>query len=116
MKAPVQCVLWKTPELIRDPSFMSSDPFEGLETFEEDEHFRRFLFKCRECGQLYIYDFYEEINWSGGDDTQIVTYIPVETDEEIKMLKDAWVPEIMQVFPRLVKDLSTGTAAWVLKR
>lgn len=112
MKAPTQCVLWRTPKLIMD---WNPDFFEGIETFFEDEHFRRFLLKCRECGQLYIYDFYEEVSFSGGDDTLIVQYIPVETDDEIKTLKDASVREIMQVFPRLLKDNSSGTVVWVMR-
>jgi hypothetical protein len=108
MKPPTQCALWKTPQLINDQSF-----FQGLETFSEEDHWRLFLLKCRECGQLYIYNFYEEIDFSGGEDTLEVSYIPVETDEEIETLKHAGVPEIHWVFPRLVKD--SGNVAWLMK-
>src|SRR5690242_11136001 len=109
MKPPTQCALWKTPQLINDQSFL-----EGLETFSDEEHFREFLLKCHECGQLYYYLFYEETNFSGGEDTLEVNYIPVESDEEIEALKKARLWEIHSVFPRLVKD--SGRAVWVMGR
>src|ERR1700694_1227638 len=103
MKAPTQCALWKTPELSNVPNF-----FESVRTFVDEDHWSRDLLKCRECGQLYVHDFYEKINWNGGDDSQFVTYIPVETNEEIEMLEKVSYLEILRFYPHLGKDIAAG--------
>jgi hypothetical protein len=50
-----------------------------LDTYADDSHLSRRLLKCRECAQLYFFEFYEEIDWLDSKDPQYVTYIPVET-------------------------------------
>lgn len=55
-------------------------------------------------GQLYFFEFYEEIDWEGGNDPQYTTYIPVETNEEIETLKKSSPLELLQFFPRLQID------------
>ena len=87
MKAPTQCALWAKPELLGEPN--RRDRFERLETFVDKSHEFRDLLKCKECGQLYFAEFYEEIDWEDGDDPQYWTYVPVETGGEIEMLKRA---------------------------
>jgi hypothetical protein len=77
MKAPTHCVLWETPELVVNRRM--EDCFELLDTYADDSHLSRRLLKCRECGQLYFVEFYEEIDWLDGKDPQYVTYIPGET-------------------------------------
>ena len=101
MKPPTQCVLWDRPELILEPI---SQRFESLETYEEESHFWRYLLKCRECGQLYFYQFYEEIDWDQGNDPQESMYIPLDCKEEAENLKNKSLFELHQCFPRLQKD------------
>ncbi|MBN2326835.1 MAG: hypothetical protein JXR73_06750 [Candidatus Omnitrophica bacterium] len=101
MKNPTQCVLWENPELVRGPS---QDFFELMETYVDDSHLSRRLLKCRECGQLYFFEFYEEIDWVDGDDPQYSTYIPVETGEEVQALKNSSQFGLLQFFPRLQID------------
>ncbi len=36
--------------------------------YADESHFQRYLLKCRECGQLYFFEFLEEIDWSHGKD------------------------------------------------
>ena len=84
MKEPTQCVLWTKPKLVERPK---KEHFELVETYVDESHWWRYLLKCRECGQLYFYEFYEIIDWEHGDDPQYSTYIPVETDAEIETLK-----------------------------
>ena len=103
MKKPTQCALWEQPDLVL--SVPREDLFERIDTYVDDSHLFRDLLKCRECGQLYFFEFYEQIDWEGGNDSQNVTYIPVETDEEIETLKKASVFELLQFSPRLHKDL-----------
>ena len=54
---PTQCHLWQTENFSSQD--LSLENFELLETFADDSHFWRYLLKCKECGQLYFYEFYE---------------------------------------------------------
>lgn len=116
MKKPTQCVLWSNPEIIDD---LMKERFELLDTYIDESHLWRYLLKCRECGQLYFFEFYEEIDWVGGDDAQYVKYIPVETPEDIEALKKADILEIFLFLPQLRNDFPTGaekaTLGWVEK-
>jgi len=107
-------VLWKYPELVNAPI---SGPFELLETYSKDSHLWRYLLRCRECGQRYFFEFYEEIDWVDGEDPQYSTYLPVETDAEIAKLQNATQVELLQFTPRLQKDFPKGakepTLRWV---
>src|SRR4051812_8800903 len=105
MKSPTQCVLWEKPELISEPK---NKRFELIETFVDESHLWRHLLKCRECGQLYFFEFYEEIDWEGGDDPQYSTYIPVATDEEIATLKNGPPHGLLGYLPQLRKDFPKG--------
>ena len=100
LKEPADCILWREPGRINGPTRL----FDCLETFEDDSHLKRLLLKCRECGQLYFYEFYEWIDWEEGDDPQYWTYIPVETAAEIEMLKEASPFDLMRFTPRLQRD------------
>ena len=66
MKEPASCVLWSEPERVLDGALR--DAFRLLDTFVQEDHFSRRLLACRECGQRYLFEFYEEIDWVGGDD------------------------------------------------
>jgi hypothetical protein len=116
MKAPTQCVLWQQPELIEGSM---KERFEQLEIYDDDSHLWRYLLKCRECGQLYFFEFYEEIDWKDGEDPQYVTLIPVETPEEIETLKQSPPHGLLRFEPRLQKSFpkgaKTATIGWVGK-
>ena len=102
MKNPTQCILWNKAELT--PADLD---FELVKTFTESSHFDRNILKCRECGQLYFHEFYEVVNF--GDDDMYDTYIPVETEEEIKILSETKNSlELLQFSPRLQYDLERG--------
>lgn len=117
MKKPTQCILWKKDKLI--PQDLHYENFDLIETFEEDSHFSRKLVKCKECGQLYFKEFYEEIDWVNGNDPQYWTYIPIETQDEIETLKKASPLELLQFVPRLQddfpKDAKEPTVRWMGK-
>jgi hypothetical protein len=114
MKSPVRCILWSQPELANGAM---KEQFELLETFVDDSHWRRYLLKCRECGQRYFFEFYEEIDWEEGDDPQYSTFIAVESDEEIETLKVTSPFGLLRFSPRLVRDFPKGsdkpTIGWV---
>ncbi len=78
--------------------------FERIDTYVDECHLVRSLLKCRECGQLYFHEFYEEIDWEGGNDPQYFTYVSVETDDEIETLKSASLFGLLEFSPRLQRD------------
>jgi len=101
LKEPTQCTLWKNPELAFGPL---RERYELLETLVYESHWWRYLLKCRECGQRYFFEFYEEIDWAQGNDPQYSTLLPVETDEEIETLKRTSPFELLKYHPRLQHD------------
>lgn len=118
MKKPTQCIFWHNPQLILRGAI--DDHFERLDAYIHESHLWRYLLKCRECGQKYFFEFYEEIDWIDSQDPQYWTYIPVETDDEINQLKNTTTPlGLLGFFPRLQKDFPKGadkpTARWVRK-
>ena len=102
MKEPVGCVFWEQPELAFEGPIKTR--FERIETILKDDNWWRYLLKCRECGQLYFFEFYEETDWEGGNDPQFSVLIPVESDAEIKSLQVNRLG-LLKFFPRLHKDL-----------
>ena len=54
--------------------------FERVETLYQSSHDWRYVLRCRECGQLYLFDFHEDIDWEAGDDPSWVTYLPIAGD------------------------------------
>ncbi len=111
VRAPLQCALWRHPELIRS----AKPQFETVTTFEDDTHLNRALLKCRECGQLYFYEFYEIVDWDDGDDSQYTTYIPVETPDQIEALRNALDFEVLLYEPRLQRDFPKGAKAVTIR-
>lgn len=106
MTKPVQCHLWTNDNVCRDD--LDYDNLELIETFVDESHFSRWLVQCKECGQLYFKEFYEEIDWIDGDDPQYVTYVPVKNEDEIEKLKKTNIFEIMLFQPCLRKDYPKG--------
>ncbi len=75
---PEQCVLWKKQKI--EESDVSMSNFDNIKTYIDTNHFWRYLLKCKECGQLYFFEFKEDVNWSNegnGNDYQYSTWIPI---------------------------------------
>ena len=56
--------------------------------FQESHHSRK-LYRCKECGQLYLYEFNEEVDYVGGNDPQFYRYVPVEDEAAAELLSKA---------------------------
>ena len=67
------------------------------------------LYKCRECGQLYFYEWYEWVDWKEGNDKQYTTLVPAHTAEDVEALKATSPFTLMYYFPRLHLD---GAPEW----
>jgi hypothetical protein len=59
---PTACALWEHPERAGGKF---SEIFEEVESYEDSSHLPRALYKCRECGQQYFYEWYEWVDWDG---------------------------------------------------
>lgn len=86
-----------------------------VERFDDTSHLMHSLIKCRECGQLYYYEYYDEVDYEDGDEPVFLTYIPVDTDEEIERLKAMSRSELMSVVPRLHYDIPKGADAPIVR-
>jgi hypothetical protein len=101
LRNPTQCILWDHPDHItgRFPGI-----FDKIESYEDDSHLTRSLYKCKECGQLYFHEWYEWVDWEEGNDKMYTTLIPVQTQAEIDTLKKTDTFMLMTFFPRLQLD------------
>lgn len=106
MNQPKSCVLWRDPESVI--SVPLRDGFELLETFVKESHWWRYLLKCRECGQVYVFEFLEEVDWVDSDDPRYCTWIPIETDEEVQRVKAAGQLDMRSFIPHLCDDRPKG--------
>lgn len=108
MMEPSNCHLWKQGSLTPNDLYGC---FETVEEFgEEDTHYRRALLRCKSCGQLYFYEFYEWIDWQGGNDPQYRTWVPVESRYEIETLLATNPFSLLKFSPRLHSDFSKGAS------
>lgn len=81
-----------------------SEGFVLIETIGDDDHWWRYLLECRCCGQRYLYDFYEAVDWVGGNDPQRVMIVPISDDTELVALRSASRDDLEKRRPLLVKD------------
>ncbi len=114
---PTQCVYWNNPELVRAAPM--KEGFELIDTYAHESHLWRYLLKCRECGQLYFFEFYEWVDWEHGNDPQYTKYIPVPTVDDAQMLRKASQAELLLFSPSLnidfPKDAEESTIYWAGK-
>src|SRR5579863_8256086 len=113
---PRQCIFWREPERARGALKVS---FELIETYADESHLRRYLLKCRECAQLYFFEFYEWIDWDEGNDPQYTKFIPLSTAEEGAKLAQLAPFELLGASPCLridfPKEAKTPTVYWAGK-
>ena len=116
MQAPTQCVLWHEPDRIQTGL---RDLLDLVETYLDDSHWSRSLLRCRECGQLYFYEFYEVVDWEGGDDASYSTLIPLADANAAEALKTTSPVELLQFVPRLQwdypREAKAASVRWIGK-
>lgn len=94
----MQCHFWKS-----DHPNPQREEVEVVKSFEDESHWHRALLRCRDCGQLYFYEWYEEIDWVNGDDPWYQTWVPVE-ERDIDGLVQTTIWTIHEYVPRVVSD------------
>lgn len=104
---PTQCHLTELSGLTAKDIL---DVMDLVREYQDDSHLMRRLYRCRKCGQLYFYEFYEEIDWAEGNDPQYCTMIPVGDERSAELLsKKAPIellcyPSIRMDYPREAKQ------------
>lgn len=63
----------------------------------------RRLYKCRDCGHLYFYEFYEDVDWERGRDAQYRSWIPVDDAKSADILNGLSPLELLK-YPSLRID------------
>ena len=97
------CHLWKIDTFKEDGSDLK-ESFEHIETFVKDSHWWRYLLRCKKCSQLYLQEFYEEVDWQNGNDPQFITYIPVESQRHASLLSHKKREQLRKVEPRIEQN------------
>jgi hypothetical protein len=97
-----KCALWKDPEATVAKGL--KEQFELQETYFKDSHWWRYLLACRGCGRLYIFEFWEEIDWQSGNDPQFTTWVPVAEAKDISVAHTEPSGSLRSFVPRLCKD------------
>ena len=112
---PRQCLFWREPERVREGLKKN---FELVEEYADESPLRRYLLKCRECGQLYFFEFCEAIDWQKGNDPQYAKYVPVSTVKESAELASVAPFALRDVSPALcvdyVKEAERPAVYWAL--
>jgi hypothetical protein len=108
-REPTHCIYWDDPKPVR--STPMKELFELIDTYAHESHLRRYLLKCRECGQLYFFEFYEWVDWENGNDPQYSKYIPVSNLDEAEMLKNAETHDLLRFSPSL-NSIFRKTPKW----
>lgn len=59
-----------------------------IKTYAESSHFDRILLKDSENDKLYLYEFYEYVDFNGGDDQIYTTYTLVNDETDADQLNE----------------------------
>lgn len=86
IKLPLNCHLWDNKDLTREVLYNS---LETMEIYRDDSDYMLKLKKCTSCGQLYLYEFKEFIDYVGGRDAMYRTWVPVKD----KLFADKFIKE-----------------------
>jgi hypothetical protein len=60
--------------------------------------------ECKDCGQLYFFEIYEELDWKNRNDPQYCKYIPVKSAEDAEKLTGFSQLELLKFKPRIQDD------------
>jgi len=109
LPVPNTCRLWSDPQAAL--ATRMADFFALAETLCDESHWWRYILVCRTCGQTYLFEFHEEIDWSDGDDAMYRTYLPVTGAAQAHALHDETGRGMLgRHRPALIVDSPTGMA------
>lgn len=109
LPTPSQCRLWRDPQATLGQKMDAV--FELADTFCEESHWWRYLLVCRDCGQHYLFEFYEEIDWAAGKDGIYTTYLPVTGAASARALhRETAAGMLSRHAPALIADSPLGSS------
>jgi hypothetical protein len=87
-----------------------------VRTLLDDSHLARRVLRCKECGQLYFFEFHEIVDWVNGNDAQYATYVPVQ-ETDLEALEASESPVLAACTPRIQRDWPSDaerpTVRWI---
>jgi hypothetical protein len=101
-----QCHLWSNSS--RSSTDLQNS-LKVIKTYTDQSHLIRYLKQCQQCPQLYFYEFYEEIDWIGGNDPQYRTWIPIDdqiTGDQLNLLNHFEIQQFRRIIIDWPKDQS----------
>ena len=75
-----KCQLWADPQL--KLSRPLREEFELVSELFRESHWWQYVLKCRCCGQVYLMEFFETIDWEKGEDPQWTTWVPLRNADD----------------------------------
>lgn len=112
MMIPTQCQLWHKEHLTNE-DIQIDRHFECVNTFGEGTHEVKRLLRCKDCDQLYMYEYYEWIDWIAGDDPSMCLFLPVESEEEARRVATLPTADLLRLEPHVRGDWPERTIRWV---
>jgi hypothetical protein len=102
---PVNCVLWKKETLLAEDLY---DLFDEVHVFHQNVNSSKRLLRCKECGQLYLYEF----TGSGTlpNESLQVMYFPVKQIGKVLEAAKSGLPRIEVLWPA---GQEKPTAQWI---
>jgi hypothetical protein len=100
---PAQCKLWKKHSLQPEDLY---DLFEEMHVFHENIESSKRLLRCKECDQLYLYEFTGSAEGSG----MHIEYYPTRKLDAVLELDAAGIPRLEVRWPAGAEQPSVG---WV---
>ncbi len=90
--------------------------FENIKIYSDDDHLKRRLMRYKPTGEVFFYEFKEDIDYVNGNDPQYRTYIPVKNEEQADEINKLDILQIHTIAPRLIDDWhadDTRVTKWI---
>jgi len=101
---PRKCILSKASHLTRD-NMISLLHHKPVKIYQDDSDFRRMVLRCKECGQLYFFEYYE-VRYDDDEDMHW-TYIPIRNIKQADYL-NTLRPISINSFTAIRRDFMSG--------
>lgn len=104
---PKKCILWTKEKLTSDD--LSENNFEFIKSLPGISNVSEKIKKCKECGQLYLFEYNDFFANPYSDDLPIyMTYVPVSEEEIVEHLKvEKSLGSIQRHTPKLLHNIKT---------
>lgn len=106
MSIPAACHLWHKPTLT--PEDIDPRRFERVAELVDERDLWRVALRCPDCGQVYLYESYDVLDWDTGKESHYTTLIPVASLKEATALAQRLPIELLRCSPRLQETQWVG--------